>query len=63
MASEPKYHTTKHFSEKLVATEMNRINVKMNKSLYLGRSILDLTRIAMYECYITILNQTLNFTT
>ena len=54
MASEPKYHTTKHFSEKLVATEMNRINVKMNKSLYLGRSILDLTRIAMYECYITI---------
>ena len=54
MASEPEYHTTKHFSEKLVATEMNGINVKMNTPDYLGLSILDLTRIAMHECYITI---------
>ena len=31
LASKPNYHTTKHFSEKLLVIDMNKINVKINK--------------------------------
>ena len=31
LTSKPNYHTTKHFSEKLLVIEMNKINVKINK--------------------------------
>ena len=31
LASEPKYHTTKYFSENLMAVEMEKTKVKMNK--------------------------------
>ena len=31
LVSEPNYHTTKRFSENLLAIEMKRTNVKMNK--------------------------------
>ena len=41
--SEPNYHTTKMCSESLQATEMKKIKVKMNKSVYLGLSILEIT--------------------
>ena len=40
LVSEPNYHTTKSFSENLLAIEMKRIKVKMNESVYLGLSIL-----------------------
>ena len=36
LVSEPNYHTTKCFSENLIAIKMKKIKVKMNKSLYLG---------------------------
>ena len=36
LVSEPNYHTTKWFSENLLAIEMKKTNVKMNKSIYLG---------------------------
>ena len=36
--SEPNYHTTKCFSEGLLATEMEKVKVKMNKPVYLGLS-------------------------
>ena len=29
--SEPNYHTTKYFSEDMLAIEMNKIKVKVNK--------------------------------
>ena len=45
LVSEPNYHTTKLFSEKLMATEMKKTKVKMNKPTYLGFSILDLSKI------------------
>ena len=35
LASEPNYHTTKHFSENLLAMEMKKTKVKMNKPVYL----------------------------
>ena len=48
----PNYHTTKHFSGKLAAIKMNKINVKMNKSAYLGLPVLDITKITIYKyCY------------
>ena len=39
LVSEPNYHTTKWFSENLLATEIKKIKVKMNKPVYLGLSI------------------------
>ena len=49
LASEPDYHTTKYFLEKLMATEMKKIKAKMNKPIYLGMSILDISKMFMYE--------------
>ena len=49
LASEPNYHTTKCFSENLVAIEMKKKKVKMNKLMYLGMSILDISKTLMYE--------------
>ena len=40
LVSEPNYNTTKYSSEDLSANEMKRTKVKMNKSVYLGFSIL-----------------------
>ena len=47
--SEPKYHTTKWFPESLIATESKKIKVKMDKPIYLGLSILDLSKTLMYK--------------
>ena len=49
LVSEPNYHTTKHFSENLLAIEMKKTTAKMNKPIYLGMSILDISKILMYE--------------
>ena len=49
LVSEPNYHTTKHFSENLLAIEMKKTKVKMNKLVYLGVSILDISKTLMYE--------------
>ena len=46
----PNYHTTKCFSENLLAVEIKKkIKVKMNKSVYLGLSILKINKTLMYE--------------
>ena len=49
LVSEPNYHTTKYFSEDLLAIEMKKIKVKMNKPVYLGMSILEINKTLMYE--------------
>ena len=49
LVSEPNYHTTKYFSENLLAIEMKKIKVKMNKPVYLGLSILEISKSSMYE--------------
>ena len=43
LVSEPNYHTANHFSENLIAVEMKKANVKMNKPVYLGLPILDMS--------------------
>ena len=48
LASEPNYHTTKYFSKKLMANEMKMTKVKMNKPIYLGMSISDISK-TMYK--------------
>ena len=43
LAAELNYHTTKYFSERLMAIEMKeKTKIKMNKPIYLGLSILDI---------------------
>ena len=49
LVSGPNYDTTKHFSKKLLAIEMRKTKVKMNKPVYLGMSILDISKTLMYE--------------
>ena len=49
LVSEPNYHTTKYFSENLLAIEMKKTKVKMNMPIYLGMSILDISKTLMYK--------------
>ena len=49
LVSETNYHTTKQFSENLLEIEIKKTKVKMNKPVYLGMSILDISKTLMYE--------------
>ena len=49
LVSELNYHTMKLTDDNLAIIEMRKIKVKMNKSIYLGLSILDISKITMYE--------------
>ena len=44
LVAEPNYHTTKQCSENLLAIEMKKTKVKINKPVYLGMSILDISK-------------------
>ena len=48
LALEPNYHKTNYFSENLMAIEMKNTKVKVNKPVYLGMSILDISKRLMY---------------
>ena len=47
LVSEPNYHSCKNFSDYSMAIEMKKTTVKMNKLLYLGTSILDISKTFM----------------
>ena len=49
LASELNYHSTKYISKDLLIMEMKKTEVKMNKPLYLGQAILDISKTLMYE--------------
>ena len=49
LVSELNYHTTKYISENLLAIEMKKTKVKMNKPVYLGFSILEISKTLMSE--------------
>ena len=49
LVSEPSFHTMKLIDNNLAIIEMRKVNVKMNKPMYLGLSILDISKITMYE--------------
>ena len=44
LTSEPNYHTSKYFSENLLAIETKKTKIKTNKPAYLGMSILDISK-------------------
>ena len=47
LVSERNYYTTKTFSENLVAIEMKKIQIFMNKPVFLGLPILELSKIVL----------------
>ena len=49
LVSEPHFHTMKLIDNNLAIIEMTKVKVKMNKPIYLGLSILDISKITMYE--------------
>ena len=49
LVSESNYHTINLISEDLSIIEMKKTKVKMNKPIYLGLSILEFSKILMYE--------------
>ena len=61
LVSEPNYHTTKHFSEFFLAIEMTKkkTKIKMNKPIYLGMSILDISKTLNISFGIIILSQSM----
>ena len=49
LVTEPNYHKTKWFSEDLLAIEIKKTKVKLNKPVYLGLLKLEISRALMYE--------------
>ena len=49
LVSEPNCHTINLISEDLSIIEMKKTKVKMNKPIYLGLSILEISKILMHE--------------
>ena len=49
--SEPNYHAIKFFSENLLAIETRKTQILMNKPVYLGLSIFELSKTVMYESW------------
>ena len=49
LVSEPNYHVMNYISENLSIIEMKRAKVKMNKPIYLDLSILEISKLLMYE--------------
>ena len=51
LVSEPNYHTMNYISEDLSIIEMKRTKVRMNKPIYLGLPVLEISKILMYELW------------
>ena len=60
LVSEPNYHTMNYISEDLSIIEMRRAKVKMNKPIYLGLSILEISKILMYDFWYDYMKQKYN---
>ena len=49
LTAKPNYESRKIFNENLVSVHMKKTSLTMNKPVYLGMSILDLSKILMYD--------------
>ena len=58
LVSEPNYNSQKRISGYLMAIEMKMTREKMTKPLYLGMSLLDISKILMYEFWYDYINPT-----
>ena len=48
LVSQPNYHTKRSFTELLLAIEVKKAEILMNRPVYLELSILELSKISMY---------------
>ena len=48
---EPNCHTTELFTENLLAIEMRKTQILMNELVYLGLSILNVSKTVMFEVW------------
>ncbi|XP_053406097.1 uncharacterized protein LOC128559090 [Mercenaria mercenaria] len=51
VSAKPTYKTHRIFSEDLVGVELNRMKVMLNKPIYIGMTVLDLSKRTMYDFY------------
>ena len=51
LVSQPNYHTCKRFSENLIAIELRKTKVYMNKPIYIGQAVLDISKTLMYTFF------------
>ena len=49
LASKPNYHSTKYILKDLLIMDMRKTEVTMNKPIYVGQAILDISKTLMYE--------------
>ena len=49
LVSEPNYHCKKFFTVNLLAIDMTKTEILTNEAVHLGLSILELSKILMYE--------------
>ena len=56
LVSEPNYHTINLILEDLSIIEMKKTKVKMNKPVYVGLSILEISKTLMYEFWCDYMN-------
>ena len=56
LVSEPNCHSHKKFSDHLMAIEIKKTRVKIAKPLYLGMSILSISKMLMYEFWYDFIN-------
>ena len=57
LISEPNFDTKKFFSKKLLAIELKKAEIHINKPDYLGLSVLELSKILLYEFWYDYVNQ------
>ncbi|XP_070531293.1 uncharacterized protein, partial [Cardiocondyla obscurior] len=49
MIAKPNFHSRSIFAENLVAVELRKLKVKLDKPIYVGMSILDISKVCLYE--------------
>lgn len=49
MIAKPNFHSRSIFAEDLIAVELRNLEVKFNKPIYVGMSILDISKTCLYE--------------
>lgn len=49
LINRPNFHSSSIFSENLVAIQMNRVQITLNKPIYVGFSVLELSKSLMYD--------------
>ena len=57
LVSQPNYHATKWFSKFLLAIEIKKVKVKMNKPVYLALLIIEISKRLIYEFWYDYIKQ------